>query len=106
MRGPNPLQWLRYAFGGRVPAHLREWARHDLTDADWRLRHALRIVVQLAIPFIAALFLPGPLSIRIMTGALVMVGGLLVGLAYSEELRDRRLKQNGIPLPPRIDDDE
>jgi len=27
---PSPLQWLRYAFGGRLPERLHEWVRHDI----------------------------------------------------------------------------
>ena len=43
---PSAGQWLRYAFGGRLPERLHEWVRHDLTDADWRWREILRVLVQ------------------------------------------------------------
>lgn len=97
---PNALQWLRYAFGGRLPAELQDWVRHDLTDADWRLRGILRTCIQLAAPVIAVFFLPGPLDIRVMTAALIASGALFVGAAYGDELRDRRMRQHGLRPPP------
>ena len=101
---PNPLQWLRYTFGGRLPPRLNAWVRHDLTDADWRLRELLRVCVQITAPVVAIMFLPGPLEIRALTAALVVCGALFVSAAYGEELRDRRLRQHGLPKPPRRDD--
>ncbi|MGI8696868.1 MAG: DUF5313 family protein [Mycobacteriales bacterium] len=98
---PNPLQWLFYAFGGRVPAALREWAWHDLTDSDWQLRHVLRVVVQLAIPIAVVVLLPGGWSVRVPTMLLLLLGGVFVGVSYCNELRDRRLRQNGLPPAPR-----
>ena len=103
IRRPNPLQWLRYAFGGRLPESLHDWVRHDLTDADWLLRGLLRVCVQIAIPVIGVFFLPGPLSIRVMTAALIVLGALFVGAAYGDELRLHRLRQHGLPPPPRRD---
>jgi hypothetical protein len=98
---PGPVQWLRYAFGGRLPEPLHDWVQHDLTDADWRLRGLLRTCIQIAVPVIAVFFLPGPLSIRIMTALLIALGALFVGAAYGDELRDRRLRQHGLLGPPR-----
>jgi hypothetical protein len=43
--------------------------------------------------------LPGPLEIRIYCALFVTIGPLFVGLAYGDELRDRRLRQHGL-LPP------
>jgi hypothetical protein len=101
---PNPLQWLRYAFGGRLPVELHDWVRHDLVDADWRLRGLLRVCVQIAVPTIAVFFLPGPLNIRVMTALLIVLGALFVGAAYGDELRDRRLRQHDLPPAPRSRD--
>jgi len=38
------------------------------------LRGLLRVCVQIAIPVIGVFFLPGPLSIRVMTAALIALG--------------------------------
>ena len=97
---PSALQWMRYAMGGRLPADLHNWVRHDLTDADWRLRQILRTLLQAAIPVVVILVLPIPLGLRIGMGLLVLIGALSVGAAYGDELRERRFRQHGL-TPPR-----
>jgi hypothetical protein len=93
------LQWLRYAFGLRLPVELHEWVRHDLTDADWRMREITRVGVQCAIPVGIIMFLPGPWVIRVFTAVLLVVGALFVVAAYGEEMRDRRLDQHDLDVP-------
>jgi uncharacterized protein DUF5313 len=97
---PSALQWVRYALGGRLPADLHDWVRHDLTDADWRLRQILRTLLQAAIPIVVILVLPIPLALRIPMAVLVLIGALSVGAAYGDELRERRFRQHGL-TPPR-----
>lgn len=98
---PSALQWLRYALGGRLPEPLRDWVRHDLTDADWRWRQLLRVIVQAALPVVVIALLPAPAGLRVLTAALVLIGALSVGMAYGDELRARRLRQHGLTPPPR-----
>lgn len=40
--------------------------------------------------------LPGPWSVRVFTSGLLVVGAVFVTAAYTEELRERRLRQHGI----------
>lgn len=100
---PNPLQWLRYAFGGRLPEQLHDWVRHDLTDADWRWREVLRVCVQLAVPVVVFAVLPLQADIKGFAIALMVLGALFTAGAYGDELRDRRLRQHNLlpPPPPR-----
>jgi len=97
---PSALQWLRYSLGGRLPAPLHHWVRHDLTDADWRWRQVLRVLVQCAVPVVVIVLLPAPASVRSFMAAFVLLGALFVGAAYGDELRDRRLRQHGLLPPP------
>jgi hypothetical protein len=101
---PSFPQWLRYAFGGRLPESKREWVWHDLTDADWRWRLVLRVLVQCAVPAALLLLLPAELQVRVLMVALLLCGALFVAVAYSDELRDRRLRQHGLlpPKPPEV----
>ncbi|MCW2523500.1 MAG: hypothetical protein JWO63_1835 [Frankiales bacterium] len=96
---PSILLWLRYAVGGTLPSRYHEWVWHDLTGRDWRIREAGRILLFAFIPITVMLLLPGPLDIRIYAAAFIVIGPLFVGLAYGDELRDRRLRQHGM-LPP------
>ena len=99
IRRPGPLRWLRYAFGGRLPAEHREWVLHDTTTGSWLVRHLVRAMVQLAVPIAAILLLlPGPFWIRFM-GAL---SGVLLGLffagAYATETTENRVMRAGYPV--------
>ncbi|HEV7655799.1 MAG TPA: DUF5313 family protein [Mycobacteriales bacterium] len=96
---PSALQWLRYALGGRLPDSLRTWVRHDLTDADWRIRQIVRVLVQAAFPIVVILVLPIPLGLRILMAVLILLGALSVGAAYGDELRERRFRQHGLTPP-------
>ena len=97
---PNALQWLRYAFGGRLPPELHEWVRHDLTDADWRWRELGRVCVQLVIPVVGFAVVPLRADIKGYAIALMVISALFVGAAYGQDLRARRLRQHGLPPPP------
>jgi hypothetical protein len=96
---PPMLLWLRYALGGRLPSRFDDWVLQDLTGQDWRIREAGRILLFAVVPIAALLMLPGPIEIRIYAALFVLIGPLFVGLAYGDELRDRRLRQHGL-LPP------
>jgi len=96
---PSILQWLRYALGGRLPESLHGWVRHDLTDADWRWRQIVRVLVQAGIPIVVIMALPLPIVLRTLMSVLILLGALSVGAAYGDELRDRRFRQHGLTPP-------
>lgn len=91
---PNPLQWVWYAFGGKLPDHLAEWVLHDLTTRTWVLRHLSRTLAQCA-PTLLLLLLPGPLSLRLSLPLLVLIGALYVSASYLEETTEHRALKHG-----------
>jgi hypothetical protein len=100
---PTVGRWLRYAIGLRLPPANREWVRHDLIDAGWRVRGLLRQLVFL-VPIAAAFMaLPGPITDRVLLALLILIGGLFVGLAYGDSLRASRLRQHGLAVPEDAD---
>lgn len=97
-RRPNPWQWIRYAYGGRLPQGLSPWVLKDTTRATWVVRHVLRSLAQMAPLMVAVLvFVPGEFWIR---GCMV-IGGTFVGvaymLAYVTEMSEHRLQKAGFP---------
>ncbi|RCW44436.1 hypothetical protein DFQ14_10425 [Halopolyspora algeriensis] len=98
MSRPNPLQWVWYAYGGKLPDRCAEWVLHDVTCRTWVLRQLARALMQLAPLCVVVLLLPGPLSIRVWATVL----GLLVGLFYSvsamvETAEHRAIKHGHAP---------
>lgn len=94
---PNPLLWIWYAYGGRLPARYRDWVLHDISARTWVLRHVARTLVQIA-PGAVFLLAPGPLWIRLMS----LLGGVILSLWYSlsymEHTSEYRLVKHGFPL--------
>lgn len=98
LRRPDPLHWLLYAFGARLPAQHRSWVLHDVTTRTWAVRHMARVAVQI-LPFAVLLYvlLPGPSWVRVgavVTGALI--GAFYAG-AYIYETAEHRAVKAGYP---------
>lgn len=101
IRRPNPLLWLYYQYGGRLPAAYREWVLHDGICRTWMLRAAVRRLLQIA-PILGVL-----LAILVVLGGSwpIALGSVLLGflvlfrfaLAYSAESVDSRLVRYGYP---------
>ncbi|WP_040337599.1 DUF5313 family protein [Candidatus Blastococcus massiliensis] len=99
VRRPNPLWWLWYALGGKLPQRYSPWVLHDTTAPTWVLRHLCRALVQLAVPIgLVLVLVPGEFWIRGMTA----LGGVLLALffsvAYMPEGTEHRVKQAGYPV--------
>jgi hypothetical protein len=88
-----------YVFGGTMPPRYRDWVLRDLTTPGWRWRQALRPVL-MALP-VAVIFalLPGPLGTRAMLVGFLLVAPFVLGLALSNNFRQRRLVAHGFPAP-------
>lgn len=94
---PNPLQWVGYAFGRRLPDSMLDWIRNDLTGKYAYPRHLARGMVPFLPIFTAFMFFPGALWIR---ASMVLLAGLLALFycaAYMTLNRAHRLTQHGLP---------
>lgn len=93
---PTVLQWIWYAYGGRLPRRLSPWVLHDTTTRTWVLRHVARAVVQLA-PFLAVCLTAIPVQFGYRASA--AAGGLLLALmfsvAYMTETTEHRVAKAG-----------
>jgi hypothetical protein len=101
---PGVARWLRFAFGGRLPAENRDWVRHELTDAGWRGRTVLRhlaviIPVCVIVAVLLATLLPAPGWLSLTLVALILCGSLFTVTAYADDIRITRLRQHGLDVP-------
>ncbi|MGH3761538.1 DUF5313 family protein [Actinophytocola sp.] len=97
---PNPFQWLRYTFGGRLPDRYRDWVLHDVTSRNWLWRFVLRIVVEaspwLVVGFVVlTLFTPLPVGLVIAALGLALVLSLYFTVTSADELTEARLVKHG-----------
>jgi hypothetical protein len=96
---PGVVGKLLFAFGFRLRPEHRDWVRHELTDAGWRVRVILRHLIVM-IPVCAALaLLPGPPWLKIMVPALALAGSVFTVAAYADDIRVARLRQHKLPVP-------
>ena len=96
---PNVGRKILFAIGFRLPAQNRDWVRHELTDAGWRMRVIARhLTVMIPVCALLAL-LPGPPWLRVMVPALALTGSLFPVAIYSDDIRAARLRQHKLPVP-------
>lgn len=101
VKHPNPLLWLYYQYGGKLPGTYQEWVLHDATSKRWLLRAFGRTLIQ-ALPFIVVLLVVfGIFGVPWYFAAACVVLGLVVSiyysLSYSSESLDSRLSRYGYP---------
>jgi hypothetical protein len=94
---PNPVRWLWYAVGGRLPDAYREWVLYDLTSRTWVFRHLARALVQHSV-WLLLLLLPIPLDLRLWMIAVGVSIGLMFSLSFIEDASERRLIKHGFPV--------
>jgi hypothetical protein len=101
VKRPNPVRWLCFQYGMRLPARYRDWVLHDATCPTWLPRVLIRTLVQLTPAFVVLLVV---LS-RIDGAWPVALGAILLGvlvslrltLANAAESVDGRLIRYGFP---------
>lgn len=100
-RRPDPVLWVWYAFGGRLPRRYRDWVLRDATARTWLLRAVLRGFVQVtpfAALFVALIVVFAHSWLIAVVGVLIGVGAMLpYSLAYSEHSVNARLAAYGFP---------
>lgn len=95
---PNPVQWIAYACGAKLPESMNDWVLNDITGDHYVVRHLIRAMVPFLPLFVIFMLFPGPLWLR---GSMVLLGVLLAlfySVVYIHQNRARRLQKNGLPM--------
>ncbi|ALG83688.1 DUF5313 family protein [Gordonia phthalatica] len=98
---PNPIQWVRYAYGHTLPESKREWVRNDLTGPMATPRHLIR--TQFAfLPLYLAMFFAfdGAVWIRALMVLLAVLLALIFSAAYMAQNRVVRLRKHDLGFSP------
>ncbi|WP_376765927.1 DUF5313 domain-containing protein [Amycolatopsis pithecellobii] len=94
---PNPVRWIWYALGGRLPARYRDWVLHDTTSKTWVWRHAARSTVLVGPLMLVWLLLPAPILLRLALVLMAALVGYFYSFVYMEEAAENRLAKHGFP---------
>lgn len=92
---PDPVRWLWYALGGRLPDRYREWVWHDVTTSTWLWRHGVRTTFLVGPISAVWLLLPGPLGLRLSLVLLAVLVGYFYSFAFAEENAEHRVTKYG-----------
>jgi Family of unknown function (DUF5313) len=93
VKRPDPLRWLWYAMGGRLPLRYSQWVLRDVTTRWWRLRALFRSLVQiLPVAVLILVFLPTEPWVR----AMACLGGVLVGMIYAVAYLDESTESRAL----------
>lgn len=95
---PNPLQWISYAFGARLPESMNDWVVEDITGDHYVIRHLVRAQVPFVPLYVLFLLFPGPLWLRASMVLLGVCLALFYSVVYIHQNRARRLQKNGLPI--------
>ncbi|MFC6885686.1 MULTISPECIES: DUF5313 family protein [Actinomadura] len=96
---PGPLGRARYALGFRLPPRYRDWVRHDLVDAGWRLRLLVRhLCLMIPVCLLLAL-LPGSWWLRALVALLALLTSMFTVAVSADEMRLSRLRRHGLTPP-------
>lgn len=98
---PNPLLWLYYQYGGRLPEAYHDWVLHDATSKLWLLRAFVRTISQ-AVPFVIVLLVVFgifgvPWYFALACVLLGLVVSIYYALSYASDGIDSRLRGYGYP---------
>ena len=101
VKRPNPVLWLYFVYGGRLPDRYRDWVLHIATTPTWLVRAFGRGLTQLA-PILLALLAAmvvfgGSWPIALGSTLLGFLVALRIILAFAQDNVDARLVQHGFP---------
>jgi hypothetical protein len=94
-RRPTVFQWIRYAYGGGLPAALAAWVLHDTTTRTWIWRHLARAVVQVLPVVVGCLLVPVAFGYRLSAAGGGLVLALMFSLAFMTETTEHRVAKAG-----------
>jgi len=81
-----------------MPVRYREWVLHDVTAPTWLLRHAARILVQLAVPIVLELtLLPASWGTKLLVLGAAVPPVVMGSMLFSVERGEHALVKVGFP---------
>ncbi|MFM9378885.1 DUF5313 family protein [Gordonia sp. VNK21] len=99
---PNPVQWIAYAYGAKLPDSQRDWVANDLMGRGATPRHLLRTQFCFVPIYLTLYFaFPGPWWIRALMVLLGACLALIFSISYMNQNRVRRLIKHGLGSSPR-----
>lgn len=93
---PHGWQYVKYTYGARLPASMRDWVANDLAGPGAAVRMVARWAVPCVIILIPLLFAPASWLIRANMTVPILLPYIFFSIALNRVWRRYRLSQHGL----------
>jgi Family of unknown function (DUF5313) len=93
---PNALQYIRYCYGARLPASMRDWVRNDLAGKGATTRMMTRVAVPAVLVLIPFWFIPTTLVVHLSMTLPILIPFVYFSHALNKIWRQHMLRVHGL----------
>lgn len=93
---PTGLQYIRYAYGARLPDSMRDWVSEDLAGPGATARMVLRWAVPCIMVLVPLWCVPADIFIRLSMTLPILLPYIFFSIALNRVYRRHRLAQHGL----------
>lgn len=96
LSGPKPWQYIRYSYGGRLPAAMGDWVVADLTGRGATLRVIVRMFVPAVLILLPFWFIPTDFVTHLSMTAPILIPFVYFSHALNKIWRRHMLRVHGL----------
>ncbi|MGC4961594.1 DUF5313 domain-containing protein [Gordonia sp. DT218] len=93
---PTALQYVRYAYGAKLPQSMTDWVAHDLAGPGATVRMVVRWAIPCLLLITPMMFVPADLSVRLTMTIPIIIPYIFFSIALNRVYRRHRLSQHGL----------
>lgn len=93
---PRGWQYVKYMYGGKLPASMSDWVRNDLAGPGAARRMVMRWAIPCIIILVPMLFVPAEWIIRANMTIPILLPYIFFSIALNRVYRRHRLAQHGL----------
>lgn len=93
---PNPWQYIKYSYGGRLPDSMREWVRNDLAGPGATARMMVRVFIPAFLVLLPFWFIPTTLAVHLSMTLPILIPFVYFSHALNKVWRRHMLRVHGL----------
>lgn len=93
---PNPIQYIRYCCGGRLPDSMRDWVRNDLAGKGATRRMMVRVAVPAVLILAPFWLIPAALDVHLSMTLPILIPFVYFSHALNKVWRRHMLAVHGL----------
>jgi hypothetical protein len=93
---PNPLQYIAYCYGRRLPQSMSAWVSRDLAGKGAVRRHMIRCAIPPLLVLAPLWLLPASAYVHLEMTSPIYIWAILMSLALNKIWRRHRLAEHGL----------